>query len=402
MLDAPRPKAPACAGCIASKVNEGFAHHSGNEHARMMFIGEALGDVECRTGLPFQGGTGKMLRTMMRQAGIDPDTDTYITNIVKCRPWESGAGAYRKNRTPNEYEIQACTERYLIKELADVSPNLIVPVGDTALAWLYSHYGQKQPGSITALRGYCFELGGQKILPVVHPSYVAQGNPEFWSITVCDLIKARHESTTRDYNQTPERFIIGPSIATIQRTLEHVHRAALPVAIDLETLGTNVYGLNIMCLGIAWSDQDALCIPLLKCGGYEYWSSPSEEREAWQAICDLLGDPRITKITQNGFPFDFPVFEHLGVRVRGRLEDTLMMHHCVYCEMPHSLAHLASLCTHKPPFKMMIKNARGMLWTDNTTMWTYNCRDVVTTWAAWKWLGQEINEIVFRPDVVYR
>jgi len=56
-----------------------------------MFVGEAPGAVEDMTGIPFVGRSGKLLREVMDDAGIDPQ-DVYITNIVKCRPPD--------NRTP--------------------------------------------------------------------------------------------------------------------------------------------------------------------------------------------------------------------------------------------------------------------------------------------------------------
>jgi DNA polymerase len=50
-----------------------------------MLIGEALGETEANEGRPFRGGTGRMLRMMLNQAGLRPH-QYYITNTVKCRP----------------------------------------------------------------------------------------------------------------------------------------------------------------------------------------------------------------------------------------------------------------------------------------------------------------------------
>lgn len=413
ILGEPKPKPAECFGCQSRLLNEGFAAGQGQDHARIMLIGEALGDVESRRGFPFCGGTGKMLRTMLKQAKFTynylniGDTkllnfpDVYITNTVKCRPWEVGLSGGHKNRTPTQDEITTCTKRYLTQELERVNPNVIVPVGDTALRWLFDYFRRKPTGTVTSLRGYLFELGGRKILPIVHPSYVAQGNPEFWAVTVCDLVKARLESATSTYLPTPEKFIIEPSIHQVFEVLSFIRRAKLPVALDFETLGTCVYSCNIMCLGLAWSNEDAICVPLLRRGGYNYWN-PSDERAVWGAICELMEDERVPKITQNGFPFDLPVFQHLGVHVQGRCEDTLMMHHNLYSELPHSLEFLSSLCVNKPPFKGMAKDYKNMLWAENEKLWLYNCRDVVATWAAWKWLSTEINEAEWNDKVTYR
>jgi uracil-DNA glycosylase family 4 len=361
-----------------------------------MLIGEALGEVEAREGKPFWGGTGQMLRTMLRQAGI---VDPYITNIVKCRPWEEGASKYvRRNRTPIKSEIDRCTSTYLSREIATVKPILIVPCGSTALQWVFEHYKQPDPGPITAVRGYVFSVldpvaeAMVKVLPIVHPSYIAQGNPEYWSITVHDLKKAKLESLNRFSTETPERFIIGPSMSTVHNTVRFLLEHRLPFSLDLETLGLDIYNINIMCLGVAWSGSDAICIPMLQRGGYEYWKNETEELEVWKAICELLDSPN-TKITQNGFPFDIPILEYLGVRVSGRKEDTLTQHHVVATELPHSLEFLASVYTRQRVFKGEAKGPGSMLWRKNEDLWTYNCRDCTATFTSWQELNKELDEM---------
>jgi uracil-DNA glycosylase family 4 len=395
MLPALKPKPPECKGCLAEFINEGFAHHSGPSSSPIMMIGEALGEVEAREGIPFWGGTGQMLCAMIRQAGI---TDPYITNIVKCRPWEEGANKHvRKNRTPNQSEIDRCTNTYLRRELETTSPILIIPVGDTAMRWVFTNYGQSTPGNITNIRGYVFNVQDPisktmvKVLPIVHPSYIAQGNPEYWSITVHDLKKAKQEATSRTTTETPERFIIGPSVQTVRNTIRYIIDHKLPFSLDLETLGLNIYDINIMCIGIGWSSSDAICIPILKRGGYPYWTD-SEEYEVWYEIYLLLGS-QCTKITQNGFPFDLPILRYLGCKVFGRCEDTLTQHHTVALELPHSLEFLASTYTRQRVFKGEAKGPGSMLWRKNEDLWTYNCRDCTATWTSKFELDKELDEM---------
>lgn len=395
MLPELKPKPTECKGCPSELINEGFAHHSGPSNAKVMIIGEALGEVESREGKPFWGGTGQMLRSMLRQADL---RDPYITNVVKCRPWEIGSNKYVKiNRVPTTIEISTCGDRYLTREIRDLKPTIIIPAGDTAMRWVFKHYGQQAPGPITNIRGYVFSVHDTihnhqtKVLPIVHPSYIAQGNPEYWSITVHDLRKAVHESLSQTSTETPERFIIGPSVQSVRNTTRFLLERRLPFSFDLETLGLDIYSINIMCLGIAWSASDAICIPLLKRGGYEYWTK-EEEVEVWKLICELL-DSDNTKITQNGFPFDIPIFKYLGVSVRGRCEDTLTQHHTVALELPHSLEFLASTYTRQRVFKGEAKGTASMLWRKNEDMWNYNCRDCTATWTAKFELDKELDEM---------
>lgn len=392
MLPDLRPKPIECKGCPSEPINEGYAHHSGPCDATIMMIGEALGEVEAREGKPFWGGTGQMLRAMMRQAGVDG----YITNVVKCRPWEEGANKYvRKNRTPRRDEIESCTRRYLAGEIQANKPILIIPIGGTALSYVFDYFKQPNPGPITGVRGYVFSMQNDiqvaKVLPIVHPSYIAQGNPEYWSITVHDLKKALVESTSRGTTETPERFIIGPSLGTVRNTIKYLLDRRLPISLDLETLGLDIYNINIMCLGIAWSGSDAICIPLLQRGGYTYWTE-AEEYDVWSLICSLLESDN-TKITQNGFPFDLPVLRYLGCKISGRCEDTLTQHHTVALELPHSLEFLASTYTRQRVFKGEAKGPGSMLWRKNEDLWIYNCRDCCATWTSKFEIDKELDEM---------
>src|SRR5262245_43826429 len=57
----------------------------GSHHASIMFIGEAPGENEAKTGRPFVGRAGKLLDELLTSVGI-PRAQVYITNIVKDRP----------------------------------------------------------------------------------------------------------------------------------------------------------------------------------------------------------------------------------------------------------------------------------------------------------------------------
>ena len=54
----------------------------GNPEAKIVFIGEAPGRQEARTGRPFVGRSGKLLRAAILEAGLS-DEDVYITSPVK-------------------------------------------------------------------------------------------------------------------------------------------------------------------------------------------------------------------------------------------------------------------------------------------------------------------------------
>lgn len=344
---------------------------------KAIFVGEALGAHEVVDGLPFVGSTGQMLRKMMQQAGISPD-EVYITNTVKCRP--------PSNRTPNEAEAAYCAQQYLWKELDFIKPNVIVPVGGVALKTI----APLLPG-ITRSRGYVHKTARGKLIPIVHPAFVARGNSEFWSITVVDLIKARREWDTPEVKTYKENFIIHPALEDVRQFCHTVIDGGLTVSFDIETFGMKndplyLYNSNLACIGFATSSQDAICIPLLKRGGFPYWKSAIEEEEVVSLIGELLESPHITKIGQNIFSFDMPFLQGLGFKFAGECHDTLIEHHVTSVELKHSLEFLTSIYTDR----FHHKGTSVTIWADNTELWTYNCRDCVATWDIHHELQKEI------------
>lgn len=95
----------------------------GNPHADIVFIGEAPGKQEAKTGRPFIGRSGKLLRSMIREMGLDDEKDVFITSPVKYLP-EKG--------TPTPVEI-AHGKTHLDKQLAIIDPKIIVLMGSVAV-----------------------------------------------------------------------------------------------------------------------------------------------------------------------------------------------------------------------------------------------------------------------------
>lgn len=377
-------KPPTCQGCISYERNQGFAPGEGPTSAKIMFIGEALGETEANEGRPFRGGTGKMLRMMIHQAGLEPH-EYFITNVVKCRP--------PGNATPTAVEIFNCTERYLWKELKSVLPSVIVPVGDVAFRTILPDVSS----GVTTVRGYTFDRKGTMVIPIVHPSFVARGNREYWAITVADLKKIRLAAQGIVTPAPKECFSLFPSIQDVRGICDMILRKNLRFSFDLETVGEKEK-LNIMVCGFAWSDEHAICVPFLKKGGHLYWENPEHEVEAWEWLMKLMYSDNI-KVGQNIFTFDMPILmDHKVPLKRHTFRDTLIRHHCIGLELPHSLAFLTSIYTSIPFYKMDVKKAGGMLWADDEIMRRYNCRDCIATYTADRILTQEMVDFGILTD----
>ena len=102
--------------------------------ARLMLVGEQPGDEEDVQGRPFVGPAGRLLRTLLDEAGI-PVERVFLTNAVKHFYFEP-RGKRRIHKTPMQRHIAAC-HVWLEGELARERPGVIVTLGATALAAVY-------------------------------------------------------------------------------------------------------------------------------------------------------------------------------------------------------------------------------------------------------------------------
>lgn len=154
----------AIQGCLACPLGPGrlkFVFGEGAPAARLMFVGEGPGRDEDLQGRPFVGKAGELLDRMIAALGMSRE-QTYIANVVKCRPPD--------NRTPTPEEARACLG-YLHRQIELVQPAVIVTLGATPLRELV---GVSE--GITRARGQWrrARIGGREIpvMPTFHPAYV--------------------------------------------------------------------------------------------------------------------------------------------------------------------------------------------------------------------------------------
>jgi uracil-DNA glycosylase family 4 len=154
----------AIQGCLVCPLGPGrmkFVFGEGNPGARLMFVGEGPGRDEDLQGRPFVGKAGELLDKMIGALGLRRE-DTYIANVVKCRPPD--------NRTPTPEEARACLG-YLRRQIELIQPAVIVTLGATPLR---EFVGVSE--GITRVRGQWqrVQVGDRQIpvMPTFHPAYV--------------------------------------------------------------------------------------------------------------------------------------------------------------------------------------------------------------------------------------
>lgn len=147
-----------CSGCVRCPLGDtrrNLVFGTGNEHARVMLIGEGPGEQEDLQGIPFVGPAGKLLDDMLEMIDLDR-TKVYIANIVKCRP--------PRNRDPQPDEKNACIQ-WLRRQIALVDPQIIICLGRIAAMELI-----RENYRITREHGLWSTVDGRVITAIYHPS----------------------------------------------------------------------------------------------------------------------------------------------------------------------------------------------------------------------------------------
>ncbi len=151
----------ACTKCPLHKERTRTVPGQGHPHPEIMFVGEAPGADEDRSGLAFVGAAGQLLTRMIEAMGLTRD-EVFIANIAKCRP--------PGNRPPAPDEMAACLP-FLREQIAVLKPKVIVALGATSARGLLN---LETP--ISRLRGQWQDFAGIELMPTFHPAYLLR-NP---------------------------------------------------------------------------------------------------------------------------------------------------------------------------------------------------------------------------------
>jgi DNA polymerase len=142
-----------CKICKAGKSGKAVPGE-GNPEAAIVFMGEAPGKTEAQTGRPFIGRSGKLLRGLILDAGLDEE-DVFIMSPVKYLP---------DRGTPTKSDIthgMIHTKR----QLEVIDPKLIVLLGSVATQGVL---GEKIP--VTKRHGEILERNGKQYMVTFHPA----------------------------------------------------------------------------------------------------------------------------------------------------------------------------------------------------------------------------------------
>lgn len=182
-----RDEVEKCQRCNLHKTRNKVVFGEGPITAPILLVGEGPGADEDRLGKPFVGKAGQLLDKILAACNFNRQTHVYIGNIVKCRP--------PQNRAPEPEEMRVCLP-YLEKQMEFIKPEIIVPMGATALKGLLGGTPK-----ITKERGKWQLWRDYHMLPVFHPAALLR-NPNLKKDTWEDfknIIKKYRELIDADH-----------------------------------------------------------------------------------------------------------------------------------------------------------------------------------------------------------
>lgn len=358
----------------------------GPPDADIVLIGEAPGVEEERAGKPFVGAAGKMLRQMLKHAGIDYNA-CYTTNIMNVRPPGNQFKYFYEDKVPGK-ELEFATER-LRNKVDAIHPKVIIPLGAEPLRALCNKRG------IVNWRGTWLSFRDINVLPTYHPSYILRVYKDH-PIVEMDFVKAVKQKPAN----IPHIRVM-PNYALTMKTLDDYVMAKKRTAFDIETVGK-----HIRCIGFS-NGLATISIPFIKFPSTNvlapaigskvvkligstgtatsYWST-GEEVAVLDAIQRLFSTD-IEIVGQNSIGFDEPLLcEEFGLEINNHYMDTMHAFHCLYPEFPMGLNFLTSIYTDYPNY-----------WTDKDTNddvseARYNGMDTVVTLDASYQIEKELKE----------
>jgi uracil-DNA glycosylase family 4 len=329
----------------------------GSHDAPVIIVGEAPGAGEEKTGKPFMGKSGQLLRAELLKVGL---TNVFITNTVHCRP--------PKNRAPTPTELKAC-RKYLDAEIDEIKPKAILTLGAVAMKAITKRAG------ITENHGRITEKDDVIHMATFHPAYALR-DPTKLPFIQQDLdrfaryLKGERRSATVHWDIV-RRENLRKFVADLQRCTEF--------SFDLETSGLKWYqpaGRWIRCVGLGLGFEDGSdfgwVIPIDMPG------SPFHNERLQREVMDIVFEALEGKpaCAHNGKFDNLWLWKVLRRKFYLNF-DTMLAKHTIDENTPNDLKSLVRSILDEPDYNIDIESKKGS--GSPRLLYEYNARDAVYT-----------------------
>lgn len=287
--------------------------------SKIVVVGEAPGQMEVRQKAFFVGESGKLLRQLMKEVGLDEQAISYL-NVVYCHP--------PGNETPVKGARKLCTPEYLNIDFASIKPEVVILAGGVAL----NHFFPKE--KILDCKGTLMVKDGISFFPVLHPSYCLR-NPNFVSILRADLNKVSLFLKGELYKDRKYTLAMtDPGIWPTQMLLDKDI-----ISVDIETNNTLdpfAPDAKITVISFGYAPGEAVCIPL----DHPENININIQEKCRKVVADVLKS-KVPKVFHNCV-FDLRWLKKFGYEVNGVISDTMIMSYLLdENRLSYSLKNLA-------------------------------------------------------------
>jgi DNA polymerase len=365
------PKRESCNGCHL--INRTEVKFKKGRNTDLLIVGQSPGKVEAEKGEPFVGPSGVLTSEVFEKVGLSKSM-FYLANSLRC---QEGTPALTGKALSDS--LKAC-RIHLERLIHKYQPKLIVAFGNHAIQTLI------KKSKITTKRGQFFisEEFNCVVFPMLHPAAVlrectkeypnksfenmSNREKEFYqdALRLSEYIKNGYKE-----NNELDTTIITATAGNLRSMLED----AKVIALDFETVNTNVHDPNNRVLSVSFSykEKESIVHVFSPDGGQTASNQEGYLEVTARSIRDVLRSP-IPKVVA-GRPFDENVARRLlGVEIRNPIHDIFSLAHLVD-ENYHqfNLENIASLYANMRDIKRHAKGKRNNL-TELTReeLMTYN------------------------------
>jgi uncharacterized protein YprB with RNaseH-like and TPR domain len=278
-------------------------------------------------------------------------------------------------------------------------PEVVITCGQTA-----TRVFPEIEGQLKKVRGSVFQIPRKSrsmyVIPTYHPRDLKKPENMYGDESIdkaycasIDIYKAV-EVYNNGWNVPEERFNIDPTASEVEAFVEEAIENQYLLGTDIEGTGLNLEHSEVVVLGFAWSESDAICVPFRREGGEPYYNA-SDWKRVQKAITRLFAEGRF--MFQNGVGYDIPLLRNRGwtFPLENFEMDTMVLHHAINPEMPHNIGFISSQYGKQPYWKdSFISRKEHIFDTDQTEMKIYNCRDCVALHQVRNGMNKHMNELI--------
>lgn len=367
---------------LCQKLGRRYVGFRGDPRAPIWIIGEAPGADEDQAGVPFVGTSGRELDRMLVEAGISLSLCCFV-NPYKVRPPDNAIERFEETGI-----TASLSHAQFFEELREYRPTFLIPVGGTPLSILCPATidSRDHEAKISKWRGSLLvseELAwSHYVIPNFHPAYILRE----WSDRDVSVFIFRRIKEEYDYfvnnsklQPLPERELLAnPSFGEARDYLLTCLEQPNPISADIELLARKVP----ICIGLSYEPRSACSVSFFE-------GDASNQAILWRLINRILKEKRL--VGQNWTTFDAHWMEALGFSSGiDLLDDTLVLHHILHCELSHKLDFQVMQYTRQPYYK---DEGRGWQLREGLTkLKRYNCLDACCTLEVFYEEWKELNE----------